>query len=78
MIIHGVRSFKICTRMAHDHIDFNKIYMIMISITVYVPNLSGIGKGIIDKIARHQVTFGLVSHVTYTDCYIHTCQHMNM
>ena len=22
--------------MAHDHIDFNKVYMVMISITVYI------------------------------------------
>ena len=27
---------KICTSMAHDLIDFNKVYMIMLSTTVYV------------------------------------------
>ena len=49
--------------MVHDHIDFNKIYMIVISITVYIqecwiPNLSlnltGIGKRMIDNRAKHQ------------------------
>ena len=70
--------------MAHNNIYLN---MVMISITVYIQEKwilnyyqhhTGIGKRIIDTIAKHQSNICFGGHVTYTDWYVHTCQHMNM